>query len=65
MVEIIINENLTKIKTENITFFIKGSFEIKKEGAEAPIIKINGTKVGEQIVPSIMNTLKNAGSINS
>ena len=28
-------------------------------------IKIDGTKVGEQIVPSIMNTLKNAGAIDS
>lgn len=28
-------------------------------------IKIDGTKVGEQIVPSIMNTLKKAGSIGS
>lgn len=28
-------------------------------------IKIDGTKVVEQIVPSIMNTLKNAGAIDS
>lgn len=38
MIEVIINDNLTKIKTNNIEIYIRGSFEIKKEGAEAPVI---------------------------
>lgn len=44
MVEIIINENLTKIKTNDIEIYIKGSFEIRKEGAEAPVINVIAKK---------------------
>lgn len=40
MVEIIINENLTSIKTNDLTVFVEGSFNIKKEGAEAPVINV-------------------------
>lgn len=38
MIEIIILDNRTKIKTNDIEIFIEGNFEIKKNGAEAPII---------------------------
>ena len=44
MVEIIINENLTNIKTNDIDIYIEGSFEIKKEGAEAPIVNVIANK---------------------
>lgn len=40
MVEIIINDNVTSIKTNDMQIFIEGSFEIKKKGAEAPIISV-------------------------
>lgn len=40
MVEIIINENLTNIKTNDVTVFVEGSINIKKEGAEAPVINV-------------------------
>ena len=40
MVEITINDNVTSIKTNDIKIFIEGSFEIKKKGAEAPIINV-------------------------
>lgn len=40
MVEITINDNVTSIKTNDIQIFIEGSFEIKKKGAEAPIINV-------------------------
>ena len=45
---------------QELELFFKKSKLIEK--AE---IKIDGTKVGEQIVPSIINTLKNAGPIDS
>ena len=38
MIEIVINDNVTNIKTDDIEVYIEGSFEIKKEGAEAPIV---------------------------
>lgn len=38
VIEIIILDNRTKIKTNDIEIFIEGNFEIKKNGAEAPII---------------------------
>lgn len=40
MIQIIINEKLTNIKTNDIEILIEGKFELKKEGAEAPKIKI-------------------------
>lgn len=40
MVEIIIDNNLTNIRTNDLQIYIDGTFEIKKEGAEAPIIKV-------------------------
>lgn len=40
MVEIIINDNIASIKTNDIQVTIEGSFEIKKEGAEAPTINV-------------------------
>lgn len=40
MVEITINDNVANIKTNDVQIFITGSFEIKKEGAEAPIINV-------------------------
>lgn len=40
MIEIIINDNITSIKTNNMNVIIEGSFQIKKEGAEAPIINV-------------------------
>ena len=40
MVEIVILENATNIKTNDIEIYIEGSFEIKKEGAKAPIISV-------------------------
>ena len=40
MVEIIINDNITSIKTNDIQVIIEGDFQIKKEGAEAPVINV-------------------------
>ena len=40
MVEIIIINNQTKIKTEDLQINIEGGFEIKKEGDNAPTIKM-------------------------
>lgn len=40
MIQIVINNNQTKIKTNDLEIHIEGSFEIKKEGAEAPIINV-------------------------
>lgn len=40
MIEIIINDNITKMKTNDLQIYIEGSFEIKKEGAEAPVINV-------------------------
>lgn len=40
MVQIIIDDNQTKIKTNELEIYIEGSFQIKKEGAEAPIINV-------------------------
>ncbi len=40
MVQIIIIDNQTKIKTNDLEIHIEGGFEIKKEGAEAPIINV-------------------------
>ena len=42
MIEITIIGNKTKIKTNDIEIFIDGSFEIKKKGAEAPLINVIG-----------------------
>ena len=39
MIEIIINDNLTIIKTNTLEVHIEGKFELKK-GAEAPIISV-------------------------
>lgn len=44
MIEIIIDGNLTKIKTNDIDVYIEGSFEIKKEGAEAPVVNVIASK---------------------
>lgn len=44
MAEIIINDNITSIKTNDLQVLIEGSFEIKKEGAEAPIINVASVK---------------------
>lgn len=44
MIEIIINGNISKIKTNDIDIYIEGSFEIKKEGAEAPIVNVIANK---------------------
>ena len=40
MVEIVFNDNITSIKTSDLQIYVEGSLEIKKEGAEAPIIKV-------------------------
>jgi hypothetical protein len=40
MVEIIINDNITSIKTNDIQVIVEGNFQIKKEGAEAPVINV-------------------------
>lgn len=40
MVEITIINNQAKIKTNDLEIYIEGSFEIKKTGAEAPIVSI-------------------------
>ena len=40
MVEIIINDNITSIKTNDIQVIIEGDFQIKKEGAAAPVINV-------------------------
>lgn len=44
MIEIIINGNLSKIKTNDIEIYIEGSFEIKKEGAKAPTVNVIADK---------------------
>lgn len=44
MIEIVINNNITNIKTDDIEVYIEGSFEIKKEGAEAPIVNVIANK---------------------
>ena len=44
MVEIVINNNISKIKTNDINIYIEGSFEIKKEGAEAPVVNVIANK---------------------
>lgn len=40
MIEITIVDNLTKITTNDLHVIINGSFLLKKEGAEAPIINV-------------------------
>ncbi len=40
MIQIIIMDNQTKIQTNDVQLFIEGSFEIKKEGDKAPMIKV-------------------------
>ena len=40
MVEITILENSTNIKTNDINIFIDGDFELKKEGANLPEIRV-------------------------
>lgn len=40
MIQITILNNQTKIITNDLKINIEGSFEIKKEGAEAPIINV-------------------------
>lgn len=44
MIEIVINDNVTNIKTNDIEVYIEGSFEIKKEGAEAPVVNVIANK---------------------
>ena len=44
MIEIVINDNVTNIKANDIEVYIEGSFEIKKEGAEAPIVNVIANK---------------------
>lgn len=40
MVQITIIDNRVDIKTEDIDICFEGDFEIKKQGAEAPVIKV-------------------------
>ncbi len=40
MVQILINGNITNIKTNELEVNIEGTYEIKKEGAEAPIVNV-------------------------
>lgn len=40
MVQIIINDEKTNIKTNDLEINLEGRFEIKKEGAEAPVINV-------------------------
>lgn len=40
MIQILINDNITNIKTNELEINIEGNFQIKKEGAEAPIINV-------------------------
>lgn len=44
MIEILIDNNVANVKTNDISIFIEGSFELKKEGAEAPIINVIANK---------------------
>ena len=44
MIEIVINDNVTNIKTDDIEVYIEGPFEIKKEGAQAPIVNVIANK---------------------
>ena len=57
MVEIVVNSNQTVVKTNDIEIHIEGSFELKKEGAEAPIINViaNKQKEFEQLPKATMN----------
>ena len=47
MVEITIIDNLTNIKTNDLDIIIEGNFEIKKEGAEAPVVNVIATNQQE------------------
>lgn len=40
MIQIIINDNITNIETNELKVSIEGNFQIKKEGAEAPVINV-------------------------
>lgn len=40
MIEIIIIDNVATIKTNDIQIIVEGNFQIKKEGAEAPVINV-------------------------
>lgn len=40
MIEIFINGNLTLIKTNDIDFYIEGSFEIKRTGDGTPVVNV-------------------------
>ena len=40
MIQITINANQTNIKTNELEVNIEGSFELKKEGDNAPIISV-------------------------
>ncbi len=40
MIQIVINDEKTNIKTKDLEINIEGTFEIKKEGAEAPVINV-------------------------
>ena len=40
MIQILINDNLTNVKTNDLEINIEGGFQIKKEGAEAPVINV-------------------------
>lgn len=40
MVQITIIDNHTKIETNNLHVYIEGGFEIKKRGAEAPVVNV-------------------------
>lgn len=44
MLEILINDNVTNIKANDINIFINGDFEITKKGAEAPVINVIADK---------------------
>lgn len=44
MVQIAIIDNKTNIKTNDLEIYIEGNFEIKKKGAEAPIINVIADK---------------------
>lgn len=40
MIQIIINDSIANIKTNELEVNIQGTYEIKKEGSEAPVINV-------------------------
>ena len=62
MVEIIILDNLTKIKTNDLDIFIEGDFELKKEGAKAPTVSVIG--YNQQLSEQLTEEAKNVQRLN-